>query len=397
MKKSELLMMYLLIVLLGISVSQSQTLELTIDNQEVVGTNYSFDIILKPTTGTVYLGGADLVLTFNAANFSNPIITVGDETTFPLLKNSSNLASPTQLGIVVTVPMLYQSNVSPKEITSNEIIINVSQVSFGDNQTNFNKNIAKLNTDNLYQFGRYTISGLINPSGTMGLAWKTSGGVFTSVSNLGNTPPFLASSLILSTPAIADIPLPVELTSFSAMSKGRNVVLNWKTATEINSSSFDVERNDGKTWMKVSDVKASGTSNAPKEYSYVDMIKSAVSGNISYRLKMIDNDGKYEYSTIAEVKIVPTVYSLEQNYPNPFNPETKIQYSLPMDAKVSLKVYDMVGREVASIVNELQSAGFYEQKFGGYNFSSGVYFYRIVAESGGKIAFTSIKKMVMIK
>ncbi len=196
---------------------------------------------------------------------------------------------------------------------------------------------------------------------------------------------------------VDNVALPVELTSFSAMSKGRNVVLNWKTATEINSSSFEVERNDGKTWTKVSDVKASGTSNAPKEYSYVDMIKSAVSRNISYRLKMIDNDGKYEYSKIAELKIVPTVYSLEQNYPNPFNPETKIQYSLPMDAKVSLKVYDMVGREVASVVNEQQAAGYYEQKFGGYNLSSGVYFYCIVAESGGKVAFTSIKKMVMIK
>ena len=68
-----------------------------------------------------------------------------------------------------------------------------------------------------------------------------------------------------------------------------------------------------------------------------------------------------------------------------------------MDAKVSLKVYDMVGREVASVVNEQQAAGYYEQKFGGYNFSSGVYFYRIVAEAGGKVAFTSIKKMVMIK
>ncbi|MDP1675823.1 MAG: T9SS type A sorting domain-containing protein [Bacteroidota bacterium] len=194
-----------------------------------------------------------------------------------------------------------------------------------------------------------------------------------------------------------DTGLPVELTSFTAIAKGRAVELAWKTATEKNSSNFEIERNNGKEWTKVSSIGASGNSNAPKEYSYVDKLKSAASGSISYRLKMIDNDGKFEYSTVAEVKIIPTVYALEQNYPNPFNPETKIQYSLPADARVTLKVYDIVGREVATIVNEQQTAGYYEQKFGGYNFSSGVYFYRIVAESGGKAAFTSLKKMVMIK
>lgn len=196
---------------------------------------------------------------------------------------------------------------------------------------------------------------------------------------------------------VTGVALPVELTSFTAASNGRNVDLAWKTATEINSNKFEIERKNGNEWTKISAIDASGNSNAPKEYSYVDKIKSAVSGNVAYRLKMVDNDGKFEYSSVAEVKIVPTVYSLEQNYPNPFNPETKIQYSLPMDAKVTLKVYDMVGREVATVVSEQQTAGFYEQKFGGYNYSSGVYFYRIVAESGGKISFTSIKKMVMIK
>lgn len=391
MNKIKHLMTCLLIYFAFHSNAEGQTLELTIDNQHVEGTNFYFDIMMKATVGDVYLGGADLVLTFNSGNFTSPTTAINDIPsygfTFISLKNSLNAATSTN----------YEDYVSPFEITSNEIIINVSGPTPG-NVGSFNNSVAKLLNGNLYQFGTYMISGMSNINGKMGLAWKTSGdGSKTKVSTIANSSPWGQTEVTLLTPAVIDQPLPVELTSFSAMSKGRNVVLNWKTATEINSSSFEVERNDGKTWSKVSDVKASGTSNAPKEYSYVDMIKSAVSGNISYRLKMIDNDGKYEYSTIAEVKIVPTVYSLEQNYPNPFNPETKIQYSLPMDAKVSLKVYDMVGREVASIVNEQQAAGYYEQKFGGYNFSSGVYFYRIVAEAGGKIAFTSIKKMVMIK
>lgn len=197
--------------------------------------------------------------------------------------------------------------------------------------------------------------------------------------------------------SVNNAPLPVELTSFTAISKGRSVELAWKTATEVNSSKFEIERNNGKEWSKVASLDASGTSNAPKDYSYVDKLKSAAVGTISYRLKMIDNDGKFEYSTIAEVKIVPTIYALEQNYPNPFNPETRIQYSLPEDAKVTLTVYDLTGREVSRVVNEQQVAGYYEQKFGGYNFASGVYFYRIITESNGKVAFTQVKKMVMVK
>lgn len=194
-----------------------------------------------------------------------------------------------------------------------------------------------------------------------------------------------------------DALLPIELTSFTATAKERVIELKWATATEINSNKFEIERNDGKEWKKVGEKEARGNSNAPKEYSYTDKIKIANNGKLSYRLKMIDNDGKFKYSAEAEVKVVPTVYALEQNYPNPFNPTTKIQYALPEDARVSLKVYDIVGREVATIVNEEQKAGYYEQNFGGYNFASGVYIYRIITEAKGKISFSKVKKMVLIK
>jgi hypothetical protein len=92
----------------------------------------------------------------------------------------------------------------------------------------------------------------------------------------------------------------------------------------------------------------------------------------------------------------PKEYRLEQNYPNPFNPVTTILYQLPADSKVTLKVYDILGSEVAELVNEVQSAGYKEVKFGGSKYSSGVYIYRLSAESGTG-TYSSIKKMVLIK
>ena len=92
----------------------------------------------------------------------------------------------------------------------------------------------------------------------------------------------------------------------------------------------------------------------------------------------------------------PEKFSLSQNYPNPFNPATKINYDLPFDAKVSLKVFDMTGREVATIVNEFKTAGYYVADFNASNFSTGVYMYRISADANGQ-SFTSEKRMVLIK
>jgi hypothetical protein len=91
---------------------------------------------------------------------------------------------------------------------------------------------------------------------------------------------------------------------------------------------------------------------------------------------------------------IPSEYSLSQNYPNPFNPETIINYSLPQAGNVNLVVYDMLGREVTTLVNEYKPAGNFSIKFsvGNLNISSGVYFYRITA---GQTALT--KKMILIK
>ena len=89
---------------------------------------------------------------------------------------------------------------------------------------------------------------------------------------------------------------------------------------------------------------------------------------------------------------VPTTFNLSQNYPNPFNPVTKIEYALPNDAKVSIKIYDMLGREVNVLVNEVKKAGYYSVEWNGNQLSSGVYFYKMQAGD-----FNAVKKMMLIK
>jgi hypothetical protein len=91
---------------------------------------------------------------------------------------------------------------------------------------------------------------------------------------------------------------------------------------------------------------------------------------------------------------VPKVYSLSQNYPNPFNPSTSIQYALPKSGFVTLRLYDVLGKEVSTLVNEMQQPGTYNFHFDASNLASGVYFYRIDVGDG---SFSQIKKMMLIK
>jgi len=119
-----------------------------------------------------------------------------------------------------------------------------------------------------------------------------------------------------------------------------------------------------------------------------------------YRLKQIDNDGKFEYSDIVEVEVVPDKYELSQNYPNPFNPSTTIKYSIPnvgdanftSTTNVQLKVYDILGREIAVLVNERQKQGYYEVKWAASNWPSGIYFYQLKAGN-----YNQTKKMLLLK
>ncbi len=190
--------------------------------------------------------------------------------------------------------------------------------------------------------------------------------------------------------------LPVELTSFAASINKNVVVLQWKTATETNNYGFELEKSkmgEGRSemWEKIGFVEGNGTTNAPRSYSFTD--KSA-NGKTSYRLKQIDRDGKFEYSQSVEVTAssTPKEFGLEQNYPNPFNPTTAISYQLSANSFTTLIIYDAIGREVATLVNEVKEAGTYSTQFDGAKLSSGVYFAKLT--SSGK---TQMKKLLLLK
>ncbi|MDY0083182.1 MAG: T9SS type A sorting domain-containing protein [Ignavibacteriaceae bacterium] len=144
-------------------------------------------------------------------------------------------------------------------------------------------------------------------------------------------------------------------------------------------------------WEKIGFVNGHGNSNSPKEYYFED--KNIQSGNYAYRLKQIDNDGRYEYSKIIEVGSgVPKEFNLSQNYPNPFNPSTKIKFSIPTETKVVLGVYNALGEQVAEVVNSIIQEGYHEVVFDAGSLPSGIYFYKIHADK-----FVNVKKMILLK
>ncbi|MFC2119855.1 T9SS type A sorting domain-containing protein [Bacteroidota bacterium] len=192
---------------------------------------------------------------------------------------------------------------------------------------------------------------------------------------------------------IFSAPLPVELSSFSAVVKENSVILNWKTETEVNNYGFEVQRSaQPDKWDVLGFVDGNGNSNSPKEYNFIDNeVNSA--GTYSYRLKQIDNDGTYEFSITIEVDFAsPKSFELNQNYPNPFNPTTTISFTLPKSGNVALKVFNPLGEEVVTLTDEFIEAGIYTFNFNGEGLTSGMYIYQLSTSEK-----TQARKMLLMK
>jgi hypothetical protein len=190
-----------------------------------------------------------------------------------------------------------------------------------------------------------------------------------------------------------DEPVPVELVSFTASIVQNAVELSWLTATELNNQGFQVERKTESTnWDNIGFVNGYGTTTETQFYSFID--QNLNPGSYFYRLKQIDFDGSFKYYELAEtveIGALQTFY-LSQNFPNPFNPATIISWQVPVDGYTTLKVYDDLGREVATLVNEEKPAGNYEVEFNASELASGVYYYRIISGD-----FVDTKKMILMK
>jgi hypothetical protein len=212
-----------------------------------------------------------------------------------------------------------------------------------------------------------------------------------------------------------DDPLPVQLTSFTASASRLNAELRWRTESEVENYGFEIERrrmDDGRRmmdggmtnqrqdettsqrpWVTVGFVQGAGTSTAPREYSFVDQPDQP--GRYAYRIKQIDHSGSFAYTAAAEVEvgIAPMEFTLGQNYPNPFNPTTTIEFTLPEDGHVVLKVYDIAGREVATLLDQEMKAGVYQRAvFDAARLASGLYFARL--QAGGQ---NVVRKMILLR
>jgi hypothetical protein len=194
--------------------------------------------------------------------------------------------------------------------------------------------------------------------------------------------------------------IPVELIGLSIERLQSSVSISWSTSTETNNKGFDIERmiininkeNGDQLWERIGFVEGKGSTTELQYYSYIDM--NPPGGIYKYRIKQIDYDGSYKYFELNEsIEIgLPEVFSLQQNYPNPFNPITVISYQPSAFSNVKLTVFDILGGEVTTLVNEEKEPGTYEVKFDASGLSSGIYFYRLQAGS-----FIETKKMVLMR
>ncbi len=206
-------------------------------------------------------------------------------------------------------------------------------------------------------------------------------------------------------------PVPVQLISFTARINERgSTLLAWVTLSEVNNYGFQVERRSGTSqdFEAVSGgfIPGHGTTLTPHTYSYVDSMMGT--GTSTYRLKQIDLDGSYRYGPEVSVQRTTTVrddrpvpaFILAQNYPNPFNPATTIEYDLPEESWVTLRVYDVLGREIATLLDQHMPAGRHSVPFDGAGLSSGVYQYRLEYTSRHEASVRIIaatRRLVLLK
>jgi hypothetical protein len=201
-----------------------------------------------------------------------------------------------------------------------------------------------------------------------------------------------------------EAPLPVQISSLSASASRNGATVRWSTATETNNYGFEIERRSvsvGQTflsvrsdeWLKVGFVPGAGTSTSPRNYSYTD--EGVAPGRYAYRIKQIDNGGAFQYYGAAEVEvgIVAKEFALDQNYPNPFNPTTSVSFSLAEPGRAVVKVYNVVGQEIAVLFDQEAEAGrLYQVAFDASQLTTGVYLYTL--ESGGQ---RMVRRMALVR
>jgi len=202
-----------------------------------------------------------------------------------------------------------------------------------------------------------------------------------------------------------DYSLPVELSAFTAEHQAGSVLLKWMTESETENLGFVLEKRILETgsWLPVADYRTDkalqghGSTSEKHEYHYTD---KAVTPGTTYRYRMADVDygGKVTWHKEVEIKVkvgaeqIPATFGLQSAYPNPFNPNLTIPYSISVDGQTTLKVYNLRGELVETLINTYAPKGAYSTTWQPQNLSAGLYLLRL--ESGGR---TNLQKVVFMK
>ncbi|HEY3294983.1 MAG TPA: T9SS type A sorting domain-containing protein [bacterium] len=191
---------------------------------------------------------------------------------------------------------------------------------------------------------------------------------------------------------LCDVMLNVSLADFDAIGGDNAVTLNWTTASEALNDHFEIMR-DG---VSISEVPTKGNDATGHTYAFID-VHAANGTAYSYALMAVDvNGGRQELHTAAATPIAGagavTDYALNQNYPNPFNPSTSISFDLKEEGFTTLRVYNMVGQEVATLVNSSLPQGRHTVNFDAASLPSGLYVYRVEANG-----YSAVRKMLLLK
>ncbi len=367
-----------LLILTGMSFAQNNYTVSLKNGVQVDDKTFEFDVDIVANSG-----GSFTLDSYQGALSFNKDITNGGKLSFSYIDGTSELKNLPNVGVQVTnadaiMELAFASSAGSDVISTTEL------------------KIGRFSIQNSKSFGNVSLN----------LAWNFDGSVNTIFVEK-------VEALTASSTDITDqinfvnldynTPLPVELTTFNGSLNGKDVQLDWATATELNNFGFEIQRtvvsdkaNDEK-WEKIGFVEGQGTSNSPKSYSFTDKNVSQ-KGKVAYRLKQLDSDGSFKYSDKVELDLVPVKYELGQNYPNPFNPSTQIKYSLPFESNVKITIYNMIGEVVTQLVNKVEGAGSYSLTFNASNIASGAYIYAIEANAvDGSKSFKSVKKMMLMK
>jgi hypothetical protein len=363
MLKRGILLLGLVLLLSQLSFAARYVVTLQND-QPATSSTYEFDVYIQSLSGSLNLTSYQLILTYNTA------IGGAGTLTFAYIVGTCEIN---------TLPSAYDYIILDGDALK---LAAVSQT------------VSSTITNSPVRLGRFRVTNTATFAGEKpNVDWNftgNSGGTKVYIDGVDATADGVFENFL------GNSPLPIQLVALTASVVRNNTVeLAWRTVSETNNYGFEIyrKRNETGEWNRLGFVEGHGTTLAEHSYTYVD--RSVAFGEYSYQIKQIDLDGKSEAFQEQRVTVgaAPEKLTLAQNYPNPFNPSTVIEFGIPQNGPATLKVYNSLGQEVATLFDgDAETGKIYNSRFDASNLASGLYFYTI--RSAGNV---ETKRMVLMK